>query len=307
MHDVTILLSTYNGEAYLTQQLDSLLQQTYKNWQLIIRDDGSDDNTINIITQYQQKDSRIQFIPDNAGKLGAFNSFDYLIKHHSGDQYTMFCDQDDIWLPDKIANAVEQAKLHEQSKPFLVHCEVKMVDEQLKLLNPKFINLPNKTIDYFKILVFGNFIPGCSLLVNHCLIEKYLAIPKPCLSYDHWLLLNAAIVGEIMFEKRPGILYRRHQSTVTQANNRGLNYFISRINKKFSEMLKISHSLLQNYSDLSQRKAKFLNAVICLPNKSKRQRLLFCLNEARFPPGIIKKCWYFLWVCLGNEDSSYRK
>ena len=105
---VVILMATYNGQKYLKCQLDSIIQQTYRNWQLIIRDDCSKDNTVKIIQEYEKKDDRIKVI-DNEGKnLGAIGNFFELIKKAPDASYYAFSDQDDYWHEDKIEKAVER-------------------------------------------------------------------------------------------------------------------------------------------------------------------------------------------------------
>ncbi|MER3478802.1 MAG: glycosyltransferase family 2 protein, partial [Leptolyngbya sp. ERB_1_2] len=100
--NVDILLATYNGADFLGEQLDSLLRQTYRDWQLLIRDDGSEDQTLNIIESYITSRSRqIYLFKDNHRALGAVGNFAKLIKYSQA-EYTLFCDQDDVWLKEKL-------------------------------------------------------------------------------------------------------------------------------------------------------------------------------------------------------------
>ena len=93
---VNIVLSTYNGEKFLSEQIESIQAQTFTDWQLLIRDDGSTDKTLDIITAYTLKDERIHWIDEDERKnLGVINSFYKLIKHDVADYY-FFCDQDDV-------------------------------------------------------------------------------------------------------------------------------------------------------------------------------------------------------------------
>lgn len=98
---VVILMSTYNGEEYLESQIKSILNQTYKKWQLYIRDDGSTDNTVNIIEKYCALDPRINFYNENSrNNVGVVHSFMELLENVEADYY-MFSDQDDFWLKNR--------------------------------------------------------------------------------------------------------------------------------------------------------------------------------------------------------------
>jgi len=108
--DIDILLSTYNGEQYLRNQIESIINQTYKNWRLLIRDDGSQDKTIEILEYYLRKHKdKIVLIEDGQKHLGASKSF-FRLLGYSDAKYIMFCDQDDVWLPYKIEKTYNKMK-----------------------------------------------------------------------------------------------------------------------------------------------------------------------------------------------------
>ena len=98
---IDILMATYNGEKYLVEQLDSIINQTYRNWNLLIRDDNSTDKTLEIIQNYHKKDKRIKILKDNKGNLGIVRNFEELLKS-SESEFIMFSDQDDIWVENKL-------------------------------------------------------------------------------------------------------------------------------------------------------------------------------------------------------------
>ena len=130
---IDILLSTYNGEKFLAEQLDSLLIQTYKDFKLIIRDDCSNDNTLKIISEYKkQYPNKIILVQNNTKNLGSTNSFFELL-HHSSSELIMFCDQDDVWNPDKLEQMVKfyDETVKEKEKPVLIHSDAEIVDENL--------------------------------------------------------------------------------------------------------------------------------------------------------------------------------
>ena len=125
---VNIVLSTYNGAKFLSEQIDSIQAQTFTDWQLLIRDDDSSDKTRDIIVSYMLQDERIKFINEgDHTNLGVINSFYKLIKHDSADYY-FFCDQDDVWLPEKMATMLAEATRHDASQPLMVYMDLSVVD-----------------------------------------------------------------------------------------------------------------------------------------------------------------------------------
>lgn len=131
---IDILLSTYNGEKYLYAQIVSIQKQTMQNWRLLVRDDGSTDNTIDILESFALTDKRILFLKDNKGNLGVVRSFEQLL-YYSTANYIMFVDQDDVWLPNKIEHtlqAILKMETKEPDKSLLVFTDVFVVDSELK-------------------------------------------------------------------------------------------------------------------------------------------------------------------------------
>lgn len=132
---IEILLATYNGEKYLSEQIDSIINQTYTNWKLLIRDDGSKDKTLEILKKYEKKDKRISILRDNKGNLGFVKNFEELLKNSSED-FVMFSDQDDYWLENKIEIYIsELSKLPEEKRkePLLLHSNSFVCDENLNI------------------------------------------------------------------------------------------------------------------------------------------------------------------------------
>ena len=131
MEKIDILLATYNGSKYLHEQLDSILNQSYGNINVIIRDDGSSDNTVMIIKEYEQKDSRVRLLNDNLGNLGFVRNFEELMKN-STSEYLMFSDQDDIWYNNKVETSYTRIKAIEETNgkscPILVHTNSKIMN-----------------------------------------------------------------------------------------------------------------------------------------------------------------------------------
>ena len=131
---IEILMATYNGEKYISEQINSIINQTYKNWKLLIRDDGSKDETLEILKEYEKKDKRINILRDTKGNLGFVKNFEELLKN-SSEEFIMFSDQDDYWLENKIELYInELIKLSEieRKNPLLLHSNSFLCDVKFK-------------------------------------------------------------------------------------------------------------------------------------------------------------------------------
>jgi len=164
---VEILMSTHNGAKHLEAQLDSLVAQTYHNWRLIVRDDMSSDKSVDILGQYSRRcPGKVALITDGEGQLGACQSFARVMKHANAN-YMMFCDQDDVWLPQKIELSMNQLLQVEKTNPgipLLLFTDLTVVDEKLTLLSDSFwryqrIDPRNTTPNS---IVFDNVVTGCT-------------------------------------------------------------------------------------------------------------------------------------------------
>ncbi len=225
MNKVAILLSTYNGEKYLKHQLDSLYNQTYRNFTILARDDGSIDNSLDILKAYA-----IEVIPQgkNLGPLGSFSALlEYAINKNTDSQYFMFCDQDDVWKEEKIEKTL--IKMRElESKfgdiPLLVHTDLEVVDEDLETLDKSFWHFEqiNPGMNGFNRLLMQNTITGCTVMINRKLVELAMPIPDGAIMHDWWLGLVASQFGKIGFVDEPLIKYRQHSANSIGA--KGFNY-----------------------------------------------------------------------------------
>lgn len=210
--NIAILLSTYNGSAYLKQQLDSLVNQSYRDFEIFVRDDGSRDDTLQILSAYN-----VRRLPDN-GNVGARKSFEKLLKYaveHSAAKYFMFCDQDDVWFPDKVQKTLTKMRELEQNYgdlPLLVHTDLEVVDEKLQIIAPSMwdfeFTLPDK--NSFNRLLIQNTVTGCTAMINRRLADKCLVIPDAAIMHDWWIGLVASQFGKIGYIKETTIKYRQH-------------------------------------------------------------------------------------------------
>ena len=208
---VDILLATYNGEKYIREQLDSLINQTHSNFNLIIQDDCSKDNTVEILKKYVQKDNRISF-NINKENIGYIKNFEGLLNRVDS-EYFMLCDQDDVWLPEKIE--VSLKKIMETNSD-LVFTDLQVVDESLSPMMSSLIRHSNtlKNIlvyNDYRLIYLRNCVTGCTILTKKKFICKFIPIPiKFPMIHDWWMTLIVGLNGKIQYIDRPLIKYRQH-------------------------------------------------------------------------------------------------
>jgi glycosyltransferase involved in cell wall biosynthesis len=227
---IAILLATYNGAKFVAEQLDSLLAQSYSNFVIVTRDDGSTDATCSIVADYASRHPQLFYCLSNDGvNRGASASFSCLIEYvlqHKNElglpkAYMMLCDQDDVWYPEKIAaqlDAILAAEVHAadalsaKQLPLLVHTDLEVVGEKLESIAPSLARFQGLEIgrNSFPDLVISNLVTGCTALFNEELASKLVPIPDDAIMHDWWLALGAAAFGELVFLNAPMVSYRQH-------------------------------------------------------------------------------------------------
>ena len=230
---IDILLSTYNGEKYLRDQIDSIINQTFSNWRLIIRDDGSSDNTLEIIHQYKQYlPEKIILLNDSPGSLGPARSFSCLMQESSA-PYIAFCDQDDVWLVDKLEKQLALLQQYEKQRsdhyPLLVHSDLIVVDQHLSVISRSFWqyqHLSPAKMSSFQSLLVQNYVTGCSCLFNRALLERSVPVSADAIMHDWWLALIAMDQGKIINMPEPTLMYRQHDKNDTGAKRWSISYFM---------------------------------------------------------------------------------
>lgn len=219
-----ILMSTYNGERYLAEQLDSILAQTYTDWCLFIRDDGSKDGTKAILDAYAAKDPRITIVRDTEN-VGACRSFERLLEQCGGADYYAFADQDDVWDADKLAICMQVIRAQEKAypgKPIVVHTDLRVVDEQLQNMAPSFWKYSNIQADLIDAhphyLAICNSVTGCAMLFNEAARACALPMSKDAYMHDAWVaLMTVCRGGQLVPVHRAPIAYRQHEGNVLGA------------------------------------------------------------------------------------------
>ncbi|HGA0143263.1 TPA: glycosyltransferase family 2 protein [Streptococcus agalactiae] len=240
---VNILMATYNGEKFLAQQIESIQKQTFKEWNLLIRDDGSSDKTCDIIRNFTAKDSRIRFINENEHhNLGVIKSFFTLVNYEVADFY-FFSDQDDVWLPEKLSVSLEAAKHKASDVPLLVYTDLKVVNQELNILQDSMIRAQSHHANTTLLPeLTENTVTGGTMMINHALAEKWFT-PNDILMHDWFLALLAASLGEIIYLDLPTQLYRQHDNNVLGARTMDKGFKILREGPKsiFTRYWKLIH------------------------------------------------------------------
>ena len=214
---IDILMATYNGEKYLAEQLDSIINQTYHNWNLLIRDDNSTDRTLEIIQDYQKKDNRIKLLKDNEGNLGIVKNFEELLKN-SESEFIMFSDQDDIWIENKLdvyLKTAEKIKI----KGFLLHSDAILFDKnKSNILKDTFISKKaiNKGLEN---VLFNYFVQGATILISKEIKNFILPFPKEVYLHDRYIHLISELFFERIFVNEALIYYRQHGDNQIGAKN----------------------------------------------------------------------------------------
>jgi glycosyltransferase involved in cell wall biosynthesis len=219
---IDILLATYNGAAFLAEQLASLMEQDYPNFGILIRDDGSTDDTLKIIADWERKHpENIKVLRDHQRNLGATGNFNALMQS-SDAAYIAFSDQDDYWLPHKLSTqlkALQNLENGDPTVPAFVFCDLKYCDAHLKVIHPSLITKdklsPDKTQTHR--LLMQNVPYGCAMMLNRSLLLSATPIPSEALLHDHWLAISASLIGKIAFVPEALILHRVHTSNASRA------------------------------------------------------------------------------------------
>ncbi len=250
---IDILMSVYNGEAYLQEQLDSILSQTFSDFRILIRDDGSSDNTGDIIeayiSKYPDKILKINSIPIH---LGPVKSYSQLIES-SNAGYIMLADQDDIWLSDKIAVTIERMveldTEFNESVPLLVHTDLSIVDEKLRLIDRSSMSYQglNPHIKDLSRMFMQNTVSSSTIMINSALKSRILPIPREARMHDWWIALVAGAFGIVDFVNQPTVLYRQHNNNAVGAKK----YGFPEIPKKLLEFNEMRQALMQNVDQAS--------------------------------------------------------
>ena len=241
---VAILLATYNSSRFIREQLDSLYSQTYLDWTIYVHDDGSTDDTISILRQYNGRYHNITILSPEVKHLGPKKNFMFLLEHVEADYY-FFCDHDDVWLPKKIEISLRHIQSIERKNPnipVVFHSDCTVVDGSLKVIDSSMWHyakiLPEVMHDK-RYVMTSCFITGCTLCINDKAKKIIPPIPDNAIMHDWWIGVNAVLNGaKIISCKDQTLLYRLHGN-----NDSGIN----KINAFGYLQIFFKHFLSSNY------------------------------------------------------------
>lgn len=295
---VAVLISSYNGEKYLKEQLDSILRQTYQNIEIVIRDDGSKDETAEIIKSYQKEHDNI--ILQEGENLGFLKSFFKLLEFENAD-YFAFCDQDDVWLENKIELAVQALNQADDTKPNMVFGNSDYYDETMHLIGK---GENHKTFS-FKNSLYECVAQGMTMTINNEARKTILAnIPEKCLFHDWWTYMICSGMGNVLYSDETIVKYRRLPKNATAEGQSIFKIFAWRIKNLLTgdgmkniraQQLEYKHRFYDKISNENQKildifvqeKYNFLKAIqkAFYPHKLRRKliddimvRILFMLG-----------------------------
>jgi rhamnosyltransferase len=245
MHKILVLLSTYNGEHYILEQIQSILDQENVDLKIVVRDDGSNDSTVNILKGIN--DARLEIHAEQ--NIGCIHSFTWLVnyasEHYLDYDFYAFADQDDYWMKEKLSKGIESINRRCNEKPMLYFCNMQLVDANLNIVK----NIRNHDIDIRKGNAWlGGRAAGCTMVFNRRLLDMYADNnPKFCY-HDYWAFLIALYFGEIIYDNKPYIKYRQHEYNVLGAHGQ--------LSHKVRNKQRIDYWFKDNKSGIQRKCAK---------------------------------------------------
>lgn len=265
MKRILIMLSTYNGARYLEEQVDSIInQKVFYPVDILIRDDGSTDNSKNILYKLENKYKNIKVI---YGKNKGVNASFFDLIYNAGDyDYYGFSDQDDIWLDDKIQTAVNYLEKEDNNIPLLYGSCSYITDENLNILGTTNKQVREMTLNN---TIIQNFLPGHAQMMNKRLLDilKNEIDVSQIYMYDAWITNVAMVFGKVLFDNNPHTYYRQHSKNVIGFNKKNslfswIKERIKRIKnseaKKYSKQIRYFYNLYADKMNENENKEIFL-------------------------------------------------
>lgn len=308
---LAILLATYNGEKYISDQIQSLLCQQAVELEIFISDDGSTDDTPKIIQEYSEKYPEIIHILKNDDKLGgACKNFLSLVKRVDADLY-MFCDQDDVWNADKVKRSLDlYMERNCDFEPALIHTDLKVVDKDLNIINDSYMGFMRKPkfLSWKQYLVENNNVVGCTMLINRKLADYYkhnfdYIIVENVLMHDSFFAILAALVGKIVYLDESTIKYRQHEKNTVGAikPENGLTVVLKKLQKlnQFKELQRKKELHIKEVLKCINEKNPKISiseAYVNLKDKGKLFRIIWLIKNGILRKGIKRNIYLFLVI-----------
>lgn len=277
---IEILMATYNGEKYIEDQINSIINQTYKNWTLLIRDDGSKDKTLDIIKKYEKVDKRIILLRDNKNNLGFVKNFEELLKN-SKSEFVMFSDQDDYWLENKLevySNELNKFSKEELEKPLLLHSNSFICDENLKIKKEKFINSKIASQYAKNGYFFAYIVQGSTVLINKELIDIGLPFLENVTLHDRYFHLLIEFFGSRIFIDKSLTKYRQHSNNAIGAKSSVIKKILKK--RYFNENdRKLINEIYEKYKNkISEKQLRQIEKYLKITDRKQNRFMRFLLS-----------------------------
>ena len=313
---ITIIMAVYNGQEYIREQLESLKDQTYTEWRLVIRDDRSSDKTAEIVKKFSDEvEQEVIFKVNEKPSGSAKNNFALLINDAKESDYVMFCDQDDIWKKDKIEitfNKMKQAEeRYGRDFPLLVHGDVEVIDENGNINADSMFEMSHINADSkLPQILIQNHVTGCTMMCNNKLIAgiSEYASSEYIIMHDYLAALYASVFGKIEVIKKPLLSYRQHSgNSVGAKNNNNPVYLLKRLangRKSYKEAMETSRNQVIFFVEIYRKELaaekyceeyELMSGYASLGSRAKLYRIMFYKKNHIWKNGTIRKIMQVIW------------
>ena len=313
---ITIIMAVYNGQEYIREQLESLKDQTYTEWRLVIRDDRSSDKTAEIVKKFSDEvEQEVIFKVNEKPSGSAKNNFALLINDAKESDYVMFCDQDDIWKKDKIEitfNKMKQAEeRYGRDFPLLVHGDVEVIDENGNINADSMFEMSHINADSkLPQILIQNHVTGCTMMCNKKLIAgiSEYASSEYIIMHDYLAALYASVFGKIEVIKKPLLSYRQHSgNSVGAKNNNNPVYLLKRLangRKSYKEAMETSRHQVKFFVEIYRKELaaekyceeyELMSGYASLGSRAKLYRIMFYKKNHIWKNGTIRKIMQVIW------------
>ena len=313
---ITIIMAVYNGQEYIREQLESLKDQTYTEWRLVIRDDRSSDKTAEIVKKFSDEvEQEVIFKVNEKPSGSAKNNFALLINDAKESDYVMFCDQDDIWKKDKIEitfNKMKQAEeRYGRDFPLLVHGDVEVIDENGNINADSMFEMSHINADSkLPQILIQNHVTGCTMMCNKKLIAgiSEYASSEYIIMHDYLAALYASVFGKIEVINKPLLSYRQHSgNSVGAKNNNNPVYLLKRLangRKSYKEAMETSRNQVKFFVEIYRKELaaekyceeyELMSGYASLGSRAKLYRIMFYKKNHIWKNGTIRKIMQVIW------------
>lgn len=306
---VVIVLATYNGERFLSEQLNSILDQTYLNWHIVVSDDGSSDQTQSMLGNFIERNPGKMTLVKHEGEGGACANFLYALDKAldlTKGEYFAFCDQDDYWEPNKLEVSVAKIRTIENGgkTPALVFSDAAVVDSELKITADSFFDYTGVDCMRTKLneLLVQNPISGAGMLFNRALgsIVSHSTYNESIWMHDQWVGLIAACFGSIAAINEPLFKYRQHESNAMGAIEMSWRLILEKarvakqsLTRKQGQALYLLEAYLE---EIPQNKKMVLYQFGFISEKVKLARIQTCIKNSFFMNGILRNIGLCIFI-----------